>query len=420
MAKVGEMRYQVHSQAKRIWHETASSRSHMTLRAQENRVRHLGVCRPVLAEPRPAVNRRRRVGLSRRSSVSHWVARTLAIFILVGCSDPSGLQEQVGGPAECTIDTRFIFDTGVPRDGIPALTDPPFVRADHPTVSYLKPEDRVVGFLLGDRALAVPHNVLWWHEIVNLNSDDIGLAVTYCPLTGSSIIFDRSVVDGAEFGVSGLIFNNNLMMYDRRDRSSLWPQMYQRAGCGPELGRRLPTFPAIDIQWQGWLKLHPNTLVVGGSIEPRRPYDLYPYGDYESDPNFQVAMPFVDNRLFPKKRVLGLPRAGFAGAGVAFPLDISEPWRVASLHYDGSSAVVFWDSEKSAVVALRPLAEGQELEFEAGLSGIFDLQTGSRWTVDGRAVDGPLAGAELEIIPEAYMAFWGAWSVFEEDTLLWD
>lgn len=351
-----------------------------------------------------------------------WLTRGLTCLLLfaAGCSDPSGLGEQVGGPAECSIDVELLFNTGVPRDGIPAVTDPPFVLHDHPSVSYLEPQDRVIGFLVGDQAMAVPHNVLWWHEIVNLNGDDQALAITYCPLTGSSVIFDRSAVGGAEFGVSGLIFHNNLIMYDRREPSSLWPQMHRKAGCGPELGRLLPTVPAIDIQWQGWLTLHPNTLVVSGDLEPKRPYNLYPYGDYEADPNFQVDMPFVDDRLFVKDRVLGLPRAGLAGFGMAFPLDIVEPWRVVHVDYAGSAAVVFWDRDKSAAVALRPVADGLELEFEAGLSGIFDLQTGSRWTVAGRAVEGPLAGAALDMIPEAYVAFWGAWSVFEEDTLLWN
>jgi hypothetical protein len=112
------------------------------------------------------------------------------------------------------------------RDGIPALTDPELVTPDSPWVEYLLPTDRVIGLEIDRQFLAVPHNILWWHEIVNFN--DLGLAVTYCPLTGSSMVFRRDVVQGAEFGVSGLLFKNNLVMFDRAavgGEDSLWPQM---------------------------------------------------------------------------------------------------------------------------------------------------------------------------------------------------
>lgn len=137
----------------------------------------------------------------------------------------------------------------------------------------------MVGLILDGEPLAVPHNVLWWHEIVNLNRGGKQLAVTYCPLTGSSIVFDRASVEGDEFGVSGLLWQNNLIMYNRRTTESLWPQMLGQARCGPATGQSLDPYPAIEMTWEGWKKIHPNTGVVSASESLGRDRRIYPYGD---------------------------------------------------------------------------------------------------------------------------------------------
>lgn len=116
----------------------------------------------------------------------------------------------------------------------------------------------MVGFTHNGQAYAVPHNILWWHEIVNFNFEDRRLALTYCPLTGSSLLFDRAAVSGAEFGGGGFLYRNNLIMYDRRENRSLWPQMSRAARCGPATGTDLPQIPAVDMHWSGWKALHPD------------------------------------------------------------------------------------------------------------------------------------------------------------------
>jgi len=93
-----------------------------------------------------------------------------------------------------------------------------------------------VGVVVGDEAMAIPHNIFWHHEIVNLNTSGEQLTVSYCPLTGSSLAFDRGAVNGQEFGVSGLLYKNNLVMWNRTAEESLWVQMEGEAGCGPGRG----------------------------------------------------------------------------------------------------------------------------------------------------------------------------------------
>jgi hypothetical protein len=218
--------------------------------------------------------------------------RLLVVVLLTGLSltacdsGPSAPQasEDEFRYGDCRIPTDKIVDGGVGKDGIPALTDPPFVGISAAQTDYLSDSSRVIGLLSGGKALAVPHNILWHHEIVNVNDwEGRTFSVTYCPLTGSSLVFDRSAVGGAEFGISGLLFGNNLVMYDRRSDQSLWPQMNQRAGCGPATGTALEMLPVFEMRWVHWKSLHPNTKVVSSQTGYSRNYtpDGYPYGDYE-------------------------------------------------------------------------------------------------------------------------------------------
>ncbi|HUE95300.1 MAG TPA: DUF3179 domain-containing (seleno)protein, partial [Longimicrobiaceae bacterium] len=192
-----------------------------------------------------------------------------AATLLVACTAPGAndpLLPDDLDPADdstfCSIPLNEISDGGPGKDGIPALTDPEMVAAGDPGTQYIRGSDRVIGVVLDGQALAVPHRIGWYHEIVNLNYRGRQIAITYCPLTGSSIVFDRSPIGGAELGVSGLLYQTNLIMYDRSTRESLWPQMARGARCGPRTGTQLPTLPAYDMTWAGWLSLHPGARVV--------------------------------------------------------------------------------------------------------------------------------------------------------------
>ncbi len=145
-----------------------------------------------------------------------------------GGSEPS---ESLG--VSCNLPQDQLFDGGVARDAIPALVNPELVGPDDEGTEYLSayaafsrgilelPDVRVVGLVVGDQAVAVPHNILWWHEIVHFDLGGQRLAVTYCPLTGSALVFDASEARTVRFGVSGLLFQNNLVMFDPESQS-LW------------------------------------------------------------------------------------------------------------------------------------------------------------------------------------------------------
>lgn len=343
------------------------------------------------------------------------------VLFLVGCDSNSAVEPASSTPnpagASCAIPTSNFADGGVGKDGIPALSDPSFVDAN--AAEYLTSADRIIGFKVAGEAYAVPHNILWWHEIANLSVDSLQLAVTYCPLTGSSLAFDRSVIDGGEFGVSGLLFNNNLTMYDRTSQESLWPQMNRQAGCGPRTGTRLKSYPVMEMTWGGWQALYPETQVVSSSTGFERDYTAsgYPYGDYEERNNERVLFEVpLDDRRPPKERVLGVPDAE---GGTAYPFGLLDDGTSITVINDivgNTPVVVLWSADSRGAMAYRPVVEGQTLAFEDRNETIVDTVSGSTWTVTGTAISGPLAGTQLEGVADAYVAFWFAWALFQPDT----
>lgn len=349
---------------------------------------------------------------------------------MIACEGPppSGLAAPDSDPAElfCNIPLDQIHQGAAGKDFIPALTDPVMADAGTPGAAYLDSEDRVIGIFIEGQPFAVPHQVLWWHEIMNLNVGSTHLAVTYCPLTGSSMAFDRSAIEGAELGVSGLLFQNNLMMYDRRTEESFWPQMLRGARCGAATGTELTMVPVVEMTWQGWTDLHPDTKVPAhdpGSGQNFAAYG-YPYGNYEEPDNSGLlfSLPSIDPRRPPKERVLGIPPRGTVG-GIAFPfgeLNALGSVGAAQGALGGRSVVVFWDGLRQGALAFYPNAENQELSFETSNETIVDLETGSTWTIEGLAVEGPLVGTQLKPVAEAHTAFWFAWAAFHPATQLWE
>jgi len=350
------------------------------------------------------------------------VLLTGVTFGLAACDVTSGIDNSNddGFDVSCSLDESRLVDGGVGRDGIPALDNPALVAASE--ASYLADTDRVIGVLVDGEPYAIPHNILWWHEIVNVDAQGTPLAITYCPLTGSSMAFDRAAVDGATLGVSGLLFNNNLTMFDRRSNESLWPQMNRQASCGPADGTELAMHPVFEMTWAGWQSLHPDTEVLSNNTGFDRVYTAngYPYGDYEEIDNDRLlfSMPIDDTRP-PKERLLGLPAGE---GGTAFPfgeLDTGAPFTVVEHTHQGEPVVIFWDAERRGAMAFRARTNGEPVRFAVEDRRIRDEATGSTWTVDGRAVEGPRAGTQLDPIADAYVAFWFAWAEFQPDTDLW-
>ena len=166
-----------------------------------------------------------------------------------------------------------ILSGGVPQDGIPSIDDPVF---GGPTAVDLDANDPVFGVLHGGEARAYPQSILVHHEIVNDEIANDGLAITYCPLTGTAQGFIRN---GVEFGVSGLLVNSNLIMYDRVSETR-WSQILATGIDGVHWGRSLREIPVTWTSWERWRTVHPDTTVLTTDTGHARDYGNDPYGGY--------------------------------------------------------------------------------------------------------------------------------------------
>lgn len=363
-----------------------------------------------------------------RSPAFHGLARGIALsagatllLALAACSEGT-----TTGPASgCTIPLSEFVDGGAVRSEIPALTNPHVARPQTPPVAFIPEGSRVIGIIFNDQPLAIPHNVLWHHEIVNLSIPGEQLTVTYSPLTGSSLVFDRLGPHVNTFTVSNYVLGSNLVLVD--ESGTLWPQMVGAASCGPRDGVELQRIHHEELSYAAWFAIHPDTWVVSSATGHDFLYTLYPYGDYEEPGNASFEYPVqgeLDTRRPPKERVLGIPSAS---GGLAVPLPILDglrppqsPVSVANASLDGEPLAVFWNVFAQAAIPFRAEANGQRLTFEAVGAERRDIETGSSWDLFGLAYEGPLEGVQLERVPDAYVAFWFAWAEFNPGTDLWE
>jgi hypothetical protein len=194
---------------------------------------------------------------------------------------------------------------GPRKDGIPAINDPENVALQ--SCDRLADDDRVVGVVVGGEARAYPLRVLLYHEIVNDELGGTPVAIVYCPLCDSVTVVERRL-DGAvrEFGVSGLLVNSNVLLYDRSD-DSLWSQVGLTAISGPNAGRSLPHLPWEITTAAAWRTRHPDSTVMSFETGYDRDYDRNPYPDYfNSDDRLMFPVANEDDRLQRRDLVVGI------------------------------------------------------------------------------------------------------------------
>jgi hypothetical protein len=200
------------------------------------------------------------------------------------------------------IPANEIFDGGPPKDGIPAIDKPKFIPAQE--ASYLKSTDRVIGVKVNGKARAYPIKILDFHEIVNDNINGMSMTITWCPLCGSGIVFSNGKTPRS-FGVSGLLFNSDVLLYDR-ETESLWSQILGKAVAGKLSGEELNIYPSQLTTWGQWQKNEPLTKVLSTQTGYTRNYEQVAYAQYLNSEKLMFPVANKSDRLSNKERVLGL------------------------------------------------------------------------------------------------------------------
>jgi hypothetical protein len=343
------------------------------------------------------------------------VAGLFIALFMWGCEEEipeqtsNSQSERVKGTDDWTIPVNEVYDGGPGKDGIPAISEPKFISVEE--VDFLREEDLVLGFRDGDEVRAYPHAILNWHEIVNDQVGDAYLSVTYCPLTGTGIGWDR-VIEGeiTTFGVSGLLYNTNLIPYDRLT-DSYWSQVLGESVHGELVGNTIEMHQLIEVSWKTWKEMYPDSKVMSTETGYQRSYTVYPYGAYLlRDDMLLFPVANSDDRLPNKQRVHGVV---ISGSVRVYPFSMFGESVIARQEtYRGKEIVVAGSEKDNFIVSyFTDPGDGTVLHFK-GVQDKYPVvmtdQECNLWDVFGRAVEGPRAGTQLE----PTMGFMGYWLTF--------
>lgn len=309
-----------------------------------------------------------------------WLAFLIAILVTIlsfkGCSlfaSPNNgfeLDNAVIPPAE-------ILPGGPRKDGIPSIDKPKFESINQ--VNWLSDDDLVLSLSIDGINRAYPIAILNWHEIVNDQLGDHSVVISYCPLCGTGMAFDARVKNKTlEFGVSGLLYNSDVLLYDR-ETESLWSQIMQQSVSGPMVGEGLELLPMSQLRWSDWKQRYPSGEVLSRNTGYHRDYSLSPYGDYNTSPVIYFPVEFLSKRYHPKEQVIGIEVEG-----------------------------------KFKAYPFAELAKAGEKEIHDSFNGRNFV---IRYNVDSRT--GEIFNADQMKVKPSVIAFWFAWFTFHPDTLVY-
>jgi hypothetical protein len=352
------------------------------------------------------------------------------------CSDPFA---ESGTPAFPTSDwtkTDFckhsvsyaeIRSGGPPPDGIPPIDHPQF-EAIKEASTWLHKQSSVIALEIDGDARAYPLAILIWHEIANDTVGGVPVAVTFCPLCNSSIVFDRRVSGTTlRFGVSGNLRNSDLIMWDDVTQS-WWQQFTGEAIVGSYTGAKLTYVSSQVVGFTDFAARFPKGRVLSRQTGYTRSYGKNPYSGYDSNPRPFLFDGTPDKRLPAMSHVLG---AWVAGQAVAYPFDVLSKQRVINDTVTGVAVVAVWQPgvvsalDAASIDQSRDIGtaalydrtlDRQVLTFRIDEQGIIrDEQTSSGWDVFGHSTDGKMANQQLKReISGPY--FWFAWAAFRPET----
>lgn len=292
----------------------------------------------------------------------------------------------------------------VAKDQIRAIDHPRFLSVEQ-AAPALDPREPVIVFAGAEPARAYPIRILLFHEIVNDVAGSTPIAVTFCPLCNTGLIFDRRVRgETLQFGVAGLLRKSDMIMHDRATES-LWQQASGEALVGRYTGERLKLLGGASVPFGEFRDAHRDGLVLSPDAVSGAPYGISHYVGYEHGD--RPRGPPLPGVLDAKERVLAIL---IDGRVVAHPFRDLARWLTVEGKLGGVRYVAFHErsmlsamdqhnlTDSRAVgsaAAYSPVLDGRRLKFRRDGDRIVDKETGSRWNVLGRCIEGPLQGKQL-------------------------
>lgn len=327
---------------------------------------------------------------------------------------PSNLKEKACEVQEngWTIPTQTVADGGVGKDGIPSIDNPQFVSI-HETRNLLD-EELVIVAKIGTSVRVYPQRILDQHEVVNDLVDDIAVAVTFCPLTGTALAYDRRVNgEVTTLGVSGLLYNSNLVLYDR-STDTKWAQMTSEAINGELACDKLNFLPVLEMTWAGVKSLFPKAQVLSGDTGFDRNYRNIPFSS-QVPLNSLPSFPYFpkDTRLANYERVLAIIDSLKVSA---FSLEQFDQELAITVE---NSNLIISDPTIKLVVSYKTGSGVFSIAEDVGKRGIFLRdQDDNVYDLFGEAISGEKIGQHLK--PTfSYMGYWFSISSMFPDPLIY-
>ena len=314
------------------------------------------------------------------------------------------------------------------KNGIPSVSNPNMESLEAAS-AWLHDRSPVIALEIEGEARAYPLAILMWHEIANDEVAGQPVAVTFCPLCNSSVTFDRRVNGKVlDFGVSGLLRNSDLIMYDR-ESETWWQQLTGEGLAGEYAGTLLDIVPSQVIGFGSFAERYPNGQVMSRATGHNRQYGINPYRNYDSNPRPFLFNGVVDPRL--DSAVDHVLAAIIGEDAKAYPFEILREDRVINDSIGETPVVVFYQSGVASALGDSVIDTARDIGtagmYESTLDdvvlhfspshdgGFHDEETGSIWNAFGEAVAGELAGSQLNWV-HAFPHFWFAWAAFHPET----
>lgn len=302
-----------------------------------------------------------------------------------------------------------VLEGGPGKDGIQALQNPIFLKA-HDAYPTLSDTDLVLGYKHGDDIRAYPHMILDWHEIVNDNVGTVSLAVTYCPLTGTGIGWNR-ILNGKEttFGVSGLLYQTNLVAFDRATESN-WSQILSTSVNGNLIGRKADLIPLVETDWKTWRKMFPETKIVSLTTGYHNAYGSYPYGPYRTDGDLFLFPTPKDKRLPSKERVHAITNGGEAKV---YRFGDFESSNLIRDTFNGEEYLIVGNIHFIVSFKLDPSQSTSDFKyvFNGNDEHLVGDENGNQWNIFGEIISGNAAPL---VVSSSFMGYWFSIPAFYE------
>lgn len=253
------------------------------------------------------------------------------------------------------VDPLKISSGGPPMDGIPSIDEPKYITVSEAD-KWIQDNELVLALVHNGTKRVYPLQIMVWHEIVNDHIDEEPILITYCPLCGSGIAYERTINgEEIEFGTSGKLYNSNLVMYDRKT-NTYWTQIGGQAIVGELTGMELTAISIETVVWRDWKVEHPDSEVLSKNTGFSRPYGTDPYGNYYENSFVLFPVENSEDSIHPKTVVFGIE---VNGSYKAYREDDLVLYGTINDSIDGSDIII--ERDNAGIVKITYVETGEEI-----------------------------------------------------------